>query len=45
MNYCGALLRQDLRYSFTVRLVRLIPLLGLFSQGIRTNSFRKVIYV
>ena len=42
MNYYGALLRQDLRYSFVVRLVRLIPLLGLSSYSIHTNSFYSV---
>ena len=35
--YRGALLRQGFRYSLTVRLVRLVPLLGLSSYSIHAS--------
>lgn len=37
-HYYGALLRQSLRYSLVVRLVRLVPLLGFSLYSARTNA-------
>ena len=39
MNYHGTLLRQGLRCSFAVRIVRLIPLLNLSLYSTHDNPF------